>query len=229
MEIASLAIGVASLASLVSTCVDLLERVESYKNFGAESRLLTTRFDVNKVIFRDWAQRVGIVSAHALNAARHHPRLDDSDVRALVHRSLSCIRDIFSATEASRSSVDLLLDLDEDTHSQPGAEHKGFSLARMRNKDEPPNAKKSHSALGARLTKFSWAGGGKKRFAEQVEAFEALLERLRTLVPPSSDDESEKNLGGNLCKTWPPPSLLGLHLRRLTLPARPHSAKHDMA
>jgi hypothetical protein len=202
MEVAGLAIGVAGLAGLVSACSDVLDRVESYKKFGSESRLLTTRFDINKAIFLDWSQRVGIVSAHTVNEARHHPLLDNPDVRALVHRSLLCIRDVFSATEASRSSLDLLLDLDVST---PGVEQKGFSLARLRIDDESPDAIKSHSTLGARRAKFSWASGGKKRFAAQVEAFEALLERLRTLVPPSSNDEMEKSLEGTQCPTQLPP------------------------
>jgi hypothetical protein len=197
MDIASLAIGAVGLASLATVCADVLKKVESYNNSGSESRLLSTRFDINKAIFRNWAKRVGIISGHALNETKHHPLLDDVDVSQLVLRTLVCISDIFNATETSRSSIDLLSDFDRVTPLLHSAERKA-ALTKQRGggDDKLSHSKKLHSTLSARKAKFGWAWGGKDRFVAQVEAFEALLERLRTLVPPSREEDPETATDG---------------------------------
>ncbi len=209
MEVASLVTGAVGLAGLVRVAVDVLNCVETYKNITADSRLLTTRFDINKAIFRDWAKRVGIVSGHALSDAQHHPLLSDADVSAVVHRTLLCIGDIFSETAASRNSIDmLLLELDRDVPPLPSGEHKPpSSMTKLRGVDAQQNTKKQHSALNlsARKAKLAWTWGGKSRFTAQVESFEALLGRLRTLVPPIQSDDQEKHLDGkSICSPRSP-------------------------
>jgi hypothetical protein len=202
MEAASLAIGAVSVAGLVRVGVDVLNSVESYKNVAADSRLLRTRFDINKAIFREWAKGVGIISCHALSEAQHHPLLDDADISSVVHRTLLCIRDIFGETEASRNNIDmLLLKLDCDVPPLPSAEHKpSSSLTKLCGVDKQQNPKKKHSAfnLSTRKAKLAWSWGGKNRFTVQVEAFEALLKRLRTLVPPNRSEDLEKHLDGKM-------------------------------
>ncbi len=49
-------------------------------------------------------QRVGITSGLALHETQHHPQLEDAVISQLVRRTLLCIRDIFSTTEARKSS-----------------------------------------------------------------------------------------------------------------------------
>lgn len=52
--------GFAGLAGLFSTCLGVIERVDSYKDFGAESRSIIAQFEADKYLFAKWAQDVGI-------------------------------------------------------------------------------------------------------------------------------------------------------------------------
>jgi hypothetical protein len=210
MEVAGLAIG---LVGLYNVCVEVLEKVDAYRNFGAESRLALTRLDINKAIFKDWADRVGLTAAVAGTAnvspdtARHatprphHPLLEDPAVGPLVQRTLACIRDIFSATDISLSKLDLLLDMDSEVSLSPGADATVVQKALLRGLKPLEAAKKRPLMLAAKKAKLGWAWGGKGRFIAQVEAFEVLLERLRTLVPPGgvggSDVSSVADAGRN--------------------------------
>lgn len=57
MEIAGLAVG---LASLYCACIEAVNRVESYKNFEAETQQLSAQFKADKAILQRWANKVGI-------------------------------------------------------------------------------------------------------------------------------------------------------------------------
>ncbi len=98
MERLCLALSAIAIAGLVTIRVNDLRMVKYYSHFARESRLLTTYFDINKTIFRNWAEHVGIMSGHVLNKARHHPLLDRSVISSLVQHTLFCIRDIYNAT-----------------------------------------------------------------------------------------------------------------------------------
>jgi hypothetical protein len=202
MEIASLTISAIGLAGLVPVGSDVLKTVESYRNFCTESRLLKIRFDLNKAIFPSWAKRVGIVSSHAISEAQHHPLLDDAKICTLVHRTLLCIGDIFSAMEGSQGAPDLPVCSDQDSLPlpQPGT---GLPTTPA----QPATIKKPHSglSLSARKVKLKWAsGGGKDRFVAQVEAFDALLEQLHTLVPPVRIDDNGKTSEGKFMSKQKP-------------------------
>ena len=60
MEAAGRGIGVAGLVGLFNTCVDIIERVDSYKDVGGESRSLLARFEADRVRLRRWGQIVGL-------------------------------------------------------------------------------------------------------------------------------------------------------------------------
>ena len=52
--------GFAGLAGLFTTCLDIIDRVDSYKDFGIESRSIIAQFEVDKPLFKKWATDVGI-------------------------------------------------------------------------------------------------------------------------------------------------------------------------
>lgn len=57
MEIAGLAV---SIPSLLSACIDTLERIEAYRKFGVESRHVIAQFEANKLRLKKWANEIGI-------------------------------------------------------------------------------------------------------------------------------------------------------------------------
>jgi hypothetical protein len=188
MEIAGLVTGVVDPAGLVIVGVNALKCIEMYKSVATNSRLLTTRFNINKAIFCKWAKRVGIVSGHAHSEEQHYPLLADADISNVVNCTLVYIGNIFIKTAGSRNSIDiLLLELNCDVPPLPRAEHKpsllsssSLMMTKLRGEDAQQNPKKPHSAMNmsAHKAKLVWTWGGKNCFTAQVETFKALLGQL---------------------------------------------------
>ncbi|KAK2016068.1 ankyrin-1, partial [Colletotrichum eremochloae] len=59
MEPVGLAVGVVGLAGLFSTCLEAVQKIDSYKNFGRDSRFLEAQFNASKHRFTEWGQAVG--------------------------------------------------------------------------------------------------------------------------------------------------------------------------
>ena len=66
MDVAGLAIGIAGLAVLFSICADVLERVDTHRDFGITSHQLSLRFESEKIRLQQWAKAVGIDGALAV-------------------------------------------------------------------------------------------------------------------------------------------------------------------
>ncbi|KAH8884181.1 ankyrin-1, partial [Thozetella sp. PMI_491] len=58
MEVAGLAIGVAGLTALFDTCLNLIDRVETYRDFERDSHYLATRFKAEKLRLEQWGHAV---------------------------------------------------------------------------------------------------------------------------------------------------------------------------
>ncbi|KAF2188906.1 hypothetical protein K469DRAFT_541182, partial [Zopfia rhizophila CBS 207.26] len=54
MEPGGLAVGTVALASLFGTCLEALEKFDSYRDFRTDSRHLTTQFKADKLRFEKW-------------------------------------------------------------------------------------------------------------------------------------------------------------------------------
>ncbi|KAI1300647.1 prion-inhibition and propagation, helo domain-containing protein [Xylaria venustula] len=111
MEPAGLAVGVAGLIGIFTACLDIVERWDSYKDFGVESGSLIARFQADKVRFRQWGQRVGIYTEK--HGDGYHKALDDPLIRPAVDQILQSIKhfdddtgDITSGLRLISSPVD---------------------------------------------------------------------------------------------------------------------------
>jgi hypothetical protein len=56
METAGLIIGVAGLAGLFNSCLEAVDKVQSYQMFGTDSHVLDTRFKVARAALSDGTQ-----------------------------------------------------------------------------------------------------------------------------------------------------------------------------
>lgn len=105
MEAAGLGIGVAGLVGLFNTCVDIIERVDSYKDVGGESRgesrSLLARFEADRVRLRQWGQIVGLDKHQPddHDNYQHYKALEDPAVRIAVRQILQSIKDIEGGRE----------------------------------------------------------------------------------------------------------------------------------
>ncbi|KAK7409419.1 hypothetical protein QQX98_008380 [Neonectria punicea] len=60
METVGLVVGVAGLAGLFTSCLEAVDKVQSYQTFETDSYVLDTRFKVAKARFERWGPGVGI-------------------------------------------------------------------------------------------------------------------------------------------------------------------------
>ncbi|KAI1741267.1 prion-inhibition and propagation-domain-containing protein [Xylaria scruposa] len=166
MEAAGLGVGVIGLVSLFGTCLDMLERWDSYKDFGLESGSLRARFIADQVRFKQWGQRVGI----GQTSLDGHPALNDISVRSAVDIILHSIRNI---DDNSKRSAPYLRNFFDFTNFHTGV----------------PNGQKHINQLqsiSSRRDKLSWTFRGKARALNIVRSFEVLVQKLYDLVPLDS-------------------------------------------
>jgi len=164
MEAVGLAVGV---VGLFSACVDLVERIDAYKDFGVESRSMISRFEADKIRFKRWGSNVGFHDGKWTGA--HDPQLDD--------REIEVIKDILENTlkalqEADSTRSKLRNNLGDDFDS---------SLAIPRGL-----AKATKISFPSKFVRgrFDWAFRRRGRFANQIDLFNKLVEALYNAVPP---------------------------------------------
>ncbi|KAK7402477.1 hypothetical protein QQX98_011778 [Neonectria punicea] len=159
MEPVSFTVGVIGLAGLFSSCLEAVDKVQSYRSFEPDSHVLDTRFKAAKVRLEKWGRRVGF-SEKALSE-HHQPALDDRDISAAVRDIFQIISTLCGASDASVSR--------SSRAATPGDD---ISLGSLRPRPH-----------GARRRKLTWALWGKTERTDQVELLEKLVQQLHNLVP----------------------------------------------
>lgn len=158
------------LIGLFSTCLDVINKVDSYKDFGFEFRSIIAQFDADKLLFQKWGQNVGIDKDKLKDY--HHKDLDNPETALIVEKILSNIQEIFSGTESTLPNLQPMAEaglrssLDEAPFPRGRAEHQRFQ------------------ASTSKRSRIGWTSRGKAKFITQVQQFGALVQRLHTLVPP---------------------------------------------
>ncbi|KAK7591908.1 hypothetical protein V3481_006545 [Fusarium oxysporum f. sp. vasinfectum] len=165
METAGLVIGVAGLAGLFTSCVEALDKIQSYRTFGTDSHVLNTRFKAARARFERWGPGVGIEQGQLKHA--HHPALDDKAVSDAVAELLHII-------------VEAICDAGNVPPRR--ARGTGFDNKDSVERGRPTARNTMHES---KTKKMSWALWGKGKRTEQVEIFEKLVQQLHNLVPPS--------------------------------------------
>ncbi|EXL60700.1 hypothetical protein FOCG_03523 [Fusarium oxysporum f. sp. radicis-lycopersici 26381] len=155
METAGLVLGVAGLAGLYTSCLEVVNIVQTYKTFRTDSHTLNTRFEVAKTLFEQWGLRVGIKDGRLL--PYHHSGLDDENTSArvidLLHIIIKTIRD--------------------DNNMPPYRTGAGRR-----------DGEQTYTGMpGSRRQKLFWAIWRKGMRVEEVELFEKLVDQLDKLVP----------------------------------------------
>lgn len=89
MEAVGLVLGV---AGLFSTCLEAVEKVQSYHSFRPDSSTINTRFKTAKVLLEQWGRNVGFENGILL--ATHNEKLDDPDTVVAVKDVLNIIKGI---------------------------------------------------------------------------------------------------------------------------------------
>ena len=96
MEPVGLAVGVVGLAGLFSTCLHALQRLDSYKAAGRDSRQLDAQLSATIHLFERWGEGVGISQGKLSKA--HHPDLDDPRTFLVIQRLLGSINELLQTS-----------------------------------------------------------------------------------------------------------------------------------
>ena len=187
MEVGGLLIGIAGLAGLFSTCLQVLDHIESFANFDPDTRHAVTRFKSDKLLLRLWADAVGIVDGKMRD--EHHILLDDAAIQAMVKEILFNIYQIFDSAEGISRKLRPDLEYGKSKGADPG----DFCTSNLQKLTAIPTLKSKRNKIG-------WAIHGKTKFGAQLETFGILVEKLYSLVPPSnrSNDDSQRLVNTSL-------------------------------
>ncbi|KAJ5931664.1 hypothetical protein N7516_006153 [Penicillium verrucosum] len=159
MEPVSFAVGIIGLAGLFSTCLEAVERFDSWKDYDSEFRSLVAQFKVQKLRLAKWGVAVGLEDDELSYV--HNPLLDDPKIESTVKELLLAINTTCR---------------DED---------KAF-LTPMLGKDENPTKDQPfhrHAPRESKRQKLGWVFRTKAKRVAQVDRFSKLVESLHILVP----------------------------------------------
>jgi hypothetical protein len=163
METAGLVIGVAGVAGLFNSCLEAVDKVQSYQTFGTDSHVLDTRFKVARARFERWGLGVGIEQGKLL--PDHHPALDDKDKSTLVTDVLhTIIKIICDASNAPLRRTRAVGPGDDDSSGL----HRPYAVT----------SESRRRKMGGRT--------------EQVELFETLVQQLHHLVPLNTGESTRR-------------------------------------
>jgi len=169
MDPISFAVGVVGLAGIFSVCMDVVDKVDSCKDFAVESRSIIAQFEADKFLFIKWAKDVGIHRDVPENS--YHRYLDNSEVNLRVQWILSSVQEIFRKTDSTASNLRSVVEAGPDSFPDGILFH---------------NTLKKTEKLAGGISKrgrIGWSFRNKARFIAQAQQFGALVQRLQRLVP----------------------------------------------
>lgn len=105
MESVGLAVGVAGLVGTFTACLDIVDRIDSYKDYGIDSRAVISQFDADRLLFCQWGNAVGLGLDDGALRDGYHARLDDPKVRSVVQGILNSIKEIAGDPTAQAGQI----------------------------------------------------------------------------------------------------------------------------
>lgn len=182
MDPVSFTAGIIGLSGIFSVCLDIIDKVDSYKDYDIDTDMINTKFMTDKHLFTKWAREVGISKHKPVEV--YSKQLDDPETQLIVQKILKSIQDIFSATDSTVSKL----------HSVVEAGPTSFP-------DEirfPHTSQKTHKPREnlSKRNRIGWSLWRKGKFISQVEAFGGLVQRLYILVPPDGSRAGSETYKG---------------------------------
>lgn len=209
MEPVGLAVGVVGLAGLFSTCLEAIQRFDSYQNFGRDSRSLAAQFNSDKHRLENWGQAVGIEQGKLSDT--HHPALDDPQSFSVVHQLLLSIQDFCSGADCA-------------SYQQPTlADSKASEDASLYMRQAQP---RQGVHTESRWRKVAWALSGKTKRTSHVQTFAILVQCLYDVVPADGAKSTLSGYGARICNDARP---LGSYKQYLIAPAASTQRYEDVS
>ncbi|RSL70704.1 hypothetical protein CEP51_012153 [Fusarium floridanum] len=195
MDIAGLTVGAAALIGTFKDCIDLYSMISAAGSLGKDAALLETKLDVEKMLFFQWADRVGLV-----NPREYDARLDEPALNKTVARVLSSIKDLLGEGNALQSRYglarcDLAIDrtsLDDVDAAKPSALRMERFLRNFEQLGLTTNTPKANTEAKGFSVKdrWCWVVRDKDKFEQLIQELSHLNSRLHDLVPDKANARS---------------------------------------
>ncbi|KAF5697299.1 hypothetical protein FMUND_15462 [Fusarium mundagurra] len=195
MEVAGLTIGAVALVSLFKDCVDLFSMITAARDLGKDAAILDTKLDVEKMLFLQWSDRVGLLDSD--NALLCNP-----DTGQIVSRVLESIKALLSEGQALQRDYGLKrLDIIKSTsgHTDVESRHQGASSFRFKKflkQFEELKIKSDtdrHSSFKKVTKQFRWIIVDKDKFSSLLDHLSYFNTSLNNLIPTSSETASSRD------------------------------------
>lgn len=172
MEPIGLAVGLVSLAGLFSTCLEALDKVDSWKNYEDEYGDLEAQYEAQKFVFKRWGQAVGLGEKDI--HGKDIEISDDPRLNVIVGRLFESIKRIKTWGDGA-SSVPL-----------QGADksHTGDS--------------RSNALFNAKMKKLRWSLRGKAKRILQVQRLTSIVDDLEKLIPTNGEKGQVSNYADSI-------------------------------
>jgi hypothetical protein len=92
MDVAGLALGIAGIAGLFSTCLDCFQLIQRGRAFEKDYRILETKLDNQELRFSAWGRACGLID---IIEGGSNPLESMPEIKTRIQKTLECIRELF--------------------------------------------------------------------------------------------------------------------------------------
>jgi hypothetical protein len=204
-EIAGLILGTLALVGVFEDCIGLLSQIAAAKSMGQDYEILETKLDIEKTLLLQWADRLNI-----FNHDQYDPRLDNSQTRRIIERTLGCIRLLLQSSDELQSHYGVrLVKRNEDTQPSLPVSRRLMSqfhqqsheltlwhdnqLHRLDQETQSNYLKSQNRRTGiSSINKIKWIIKDKEKFENLIRNLSDLVGSLNKIVPTLEQDASTR-------------------------------------
>lgn len=192
-EAAGLAIGTVALVGAFKDCIDVYGMIVAARSLTDDAEALKTKFDVERLLLLQWADRVGLAEPES-----YDKRLDDPDLNSAIVRVLQHIKRLLSDGKALRDQYGLVDDqvvrhrlvLDDNLSTRAGSTRSQKFIERFNSLAlQTVVARKEQSVT----TCFKWVVKDKEKFASLTDKLSYFVSRLNDLIPAQEQPDRTTN------------------------------------
>ncbi|KAF9774685.1 hypothetical protein IL306_007285 [Fusarium sp. DS 682] len=199
MEVAGFTIGAVALISLFKDCVDLFSMITAARDLGRDAAILNTKLDVEKMLFLQWSDRVGLLKQGSIDTLFSEP-----ESRQVVSSVLGSIKQLLSEGSRLRKGYGMAEGNPEEPADPGTTGASAFRLARFLKQFEALKIQDRQAQNLGHSSKFKvtakrirWVIDDKKKFDSLINdrsCFNSSLNNLIATAPEAGLHSSEKDL-----------------------------------
>lgn len=187
MEPVGLALRVAGLAGIFSTCMECFDYVQRARSFGKDCGVCVLRLDIAKLRMSRWGQAVGLASGSVRNSSIAMSDQERAIAQSLLEEIMRTFEDAENMSSRYKKRVTLLQPKNLDLAvSNPANDLTADYNALHRNMRQLASKRQKQTSL---LRKTQWALYEKRAFDTMVDTITTLTNDLVDLFPATNETQ----------------------------------------